>query len=153
MERDREDRETAAFAEQVLEQLIAKTSFELPAEYIQRQAAQMLEQKRNVKRIESKEGEEATAEKELQEEARKDAEKSVREAIIIDTIAEKEKIEIAESDLANYVRALSQSHRIPPMEIYKLLRKPEFAMEITRNIVSQKTLKFVIDQVKKNGAA
>ena len=140
MERDREDRETAAFAEQVLEQLIAKTSFELPAEYIQRQAAQMLEQKRNVKRIESKEGEEATAEKELQEEARKDAEKSVREAIIIDTIAEKEKIEIAESDLANYVRALSQSHRIPPMEI-------------TRNIVSQKTLKFVIDQVKKNGAA
>jgi len=153
LEQVREEKETAAFSEQILEQLVAKTSFELPAEYIKRQAEQMLEQKRNVKRIESKEGEEAAAEKELQEEARKDAEKSVREAIIIDTIAEKEKIEIAESDLTRYVMNLSQSHNIPPMEIYKLLRRPQIAMQITRSIISEKAIKFVIDQVKKNGVA
>lgn len=153
MEHDRDEREMAAFTEQVLEQLVAKAKFDLPAEYIKRQAEQMLEQKRNVKRMESKEGDEAAAEKELQEEARKDAEKSVREAIIIDTIAEKEKIEIAESDLSQYVMNLSRRHNVPPMEVYKLLRKPEIAMQITRSIVSAKALKFVVEQVKKNGAA
>ena len=129
----------------------SRHEFEYPVP--KEEAEQMLEQKRNVKRMESKEGDEAAAEKELREEARKDAEKSVREAIIIDTIAEKEKIEIAESDLSHYVMQLSRSHNIPPMEIYKLLRKPQFAMQITRNIISEKALKFVVEQAKKNGAA
>lgn len=153
MEHAREEREMSAFADQVLEQLVAKSKFDLPEEYIKRQAEQMLEQKRNVKRMESKDGDEAAAEKELRDEARKDAEKSVREAIIVDTIAEKEKIEIAESDLSRYVMNLSRRHNVPPMEIYKLLRKPEIAMQITRSIVSEKALRFVIEQVKKNGAA
>lgn len=153
MEKARNEKEMAEFSKQVLEQLVAKTSFELPAEYIKRQAEQMLEEKRNVKRIESKEGDEAAAEKELREEARKDAEKAVREAIIVDTIAEKEKIEITEADLSRYVMNLSQGSHIPPMEIYKLLRRPQFAMQITRSIISEKALRFVVEQAKKNGAA
>lgn len=133
--------------EQVITQLVEKSKFDLPADYVKRQMEQMIKRREEMKKAG---GENATTENDddWREKTTKETEEAIRRIIILDTIATQENIGIAEDDVARYVENFSRKHQIPPMEFYKMLRNPPIAARITEEIITEKTLFFLVDKVK-----
>ncbi|MGC8811672.1 MAG: hypothetical protein ACP5Q3_15635, partial [bacterium] len=135
--------------EKILEKLVTTHSFSVPKSMINRQvesflARAELQLAREGRRLESAgpEGEE------LRETFRPLAEKEVRGSLILEKIAEKEKISVSESDLDAHLEKLAKHLNRRVEAVKNLYQQRNLMDELRQQVLEEKTLDFLIEKAK-----
>lgn len=135
--------------EKILEKLVANHSFSVPKTMIERQvqsflARAELQLAKQGKRIESAlpEGEK------LQETFRPLAEKEVRGSLILEKIAEIEKISVSEAELDAYLEKLAKRLNRRVEAVKSLYQQRNLMDELRQQVLEEKTLDFLIEKAK-----
>ena len=140
----------AAYEKELLEELVKKNKIDLPPKLVERRIEYMIEQaKANVLRRGTSEQEfDAQAEK-MREGFRPEAEKQIHIAFLLDEIAQKEGIEVADEDVKKKFEALAARFRQPVEEIEKYYRGHHEALDSLRDqIRNEKTIEFIKTNAK-----
>lgn len=84
----------------------------------------------------------------IREDSRSDAERQVRTALILDKIAEAEKIEATDEEVDNIIREMAQERREPPATLKTRLTRDGGLAKIESSCRSQKAIDFVYRNAK-----
>ena len=83
------------------------------------------------------------------EDARPNAEKSVRQQLLLKKIAKTENLEINQQEIAQYAYQEAYRMRIPPEEFIKNLKKDQSSLQnLQQNILTIKALDLIVDESK-----
>ena len=74
------------------------------------------------------------------------AERQVRRDLIIDTIAEKEKLKASEADVDERVAEVAKKREAEPGQVYASLQKAGRLQEIERAITEEKVFKWLLER-------
>lgn len=140
----RESQRRQQQAQELTEQLIAKTAFELPPRL--RDASVKEASETAGRRIEAQKLAGDEAEK-VRQEAAAEAEKNLRRFIILDALAEQQKIEVTRDDIEDQVRLAAAQTGRSPDEIAKQLRESGRINQVVGEIREAKTIETLLDQV------
>lgn len=130
-----------------LEELLGRVSFALPEEYIARQTeARIARQKEMLEQV----GGEQDAQKlaDIEKEARAEAEKTTRQMIVLDTIADKESLEITQEDVWQHIQRLAYMYGIKPEQMLKQIQQMNAMMHIAQEVREEKVVKFLLDNAQ-----
>jgi trigger factor len=83
---------------------------------------------------------------ELKERVRPDAEISVRQSLIIDSVAKAEKLEVTEDEITEEIGRMSEEMKQDPDVIRKILEGQNQLDFIKESILREKTVQFLVDQ-------
>jgi len=122
LERQAVERADDAVRESVLDQLIARHSFDVPPTLVERRAAALLESL-DVRLPESADRDQALGR--LVEQLRPRAERQVRAELLLDAIAAREGIEVADADVHAAIEAMAARDARAPERVRALYRRPE----------------------------
>jgi len=133
--------------DEILKQIIDKNPFEVPEGLVRKETEHLMQdyaysmQKRgaNLKEIDWKE---------LQTVLGRQADQNIRGSMLIETIADLEKIEVKEEDLDNTFQKLAEQHHRAPEAVKAEFVKEEKMDALKNRIRVNKTLDFLLDQAK-----
>lgn len=130
-----------------LEELLGRVSFALPEEYIARQTEARIERQ---KQMLGQLGGEQDAQKlaDLEKEARAEAEKTTRQMIVLDTIADKENLEITQEDVWQHIQRLAYMYGMKPEQMLKQIQQMNAMMHIAQEVREEKVVKFLLDNAQ-----
>ncbi len=146
MEAEKKQTADTETAKKLIEDLLAKVEMELPADYINRQ----VESRTNVAREAVKNADEAgkeEAEKKLAEAesgAREEVLKNVKRSVLLDTIADKEEIEVKEADVMQYIDAMARQYGMPPEQMLKMIQQQNSMYYIVQDVRDGKVIEFMM---------
>jgi len=129
--------------EMILEKLEAQISFSLPEAAIEEESQLLLK-----RWLSSNQGERwSEAElKALEAESRRQAEKRLKDRLILEKIAQKEGFEITESEVEEEIRSLSRLNRLSFFELKERLEREGRLENIRHNLLLRKVVDFLIRQ-------
>ncbi|MBE3074772.1 MAG: trigger factor, partial [Actinobacteria bacterium] len=136
MERHAEHEIEAAARQQLIDQIIAANSFDVPKSWVQQfvenyaQAYQVPEEQRE----------------KFSGEFRAMAERQVRRDLVIETIAEKQELSATEKDLDDRIAEQAEKRGANPGQIYAQLEKSGRLKEMERSITEDKVFKWLMDR-------
>lgn len=136
MERHAEHEIEAAARQQLIDQIIAANSFDVPKSWVQQfvenyaQAYQVPEDQRE----------------KFSGEFRAMAERQVRRDLVIETIAEKQELSATEKDLDDRIAEQAEKRGANPGQIYAQLEKSGRLKEMERSITEDKVFKWLMDR-------
>ncbi len=133
----------------IMDMLIAKTSFDLPQELLKRQAEAVME-RRKIHLARQGATDEVIEEKmaELKDSSAKDAEHSLRWMIISDTIAEKEELEVTPQDIQQSIEALARVYRVTPAQMLERVQRLGGLESMAMEIRDTKVIRMLMDKAK-----
>jgi trigger factor len=82
------------------------------------------------------------------EQMRTQAERDVRGAILLDKIAVTEKVEVADAEIDEEIKKMSEYYRTPPEQIRESLEKENGIDNIRNNLKTRKAIEALIDKAK-----
>ena len=91
--------------------------------------------------------------KKIREEARPEAEKDVRSSLLLERIAETEKIEVSEEEVDELIREMAEDHREAPAALKTRLTREGGLDRIKSTRRNQKALEFIYHNAKSLGKA
>lgn len=144
--------------QQLVDDLIEKTKFEMPPSLIDREFEDRKKQLarrlgRDDIRLEEISAMTGESVEQITERMRKDAEKHVREGLVLMEIAKKEKIEVSDEELIEMVKK-RYSGQISPDQLDKLLESEELRKDMRFRELMKKTLDWLYDEAEvKKGSA
>lgn len=129
----------------VMDSLIARTDFEVPPGIVERQLQHQIESFR-------REYEHQVPAEVLQsqlvrmaEEGRDAAARRVREAFLLEAIAEAESIEVTDEDVDHRLEEMAEGRDMPPSQLRKIAHEQGWHEAIRSELVDQKALDFLVD--------
>ncbi|MEM6822761.1 MAG: trigger factor [Verrucomicrobiota bacterium] len=133
----------------ILEELRAKTNFELPESNVE-------EETRNTIYDIIRQNQQQGIPDHLLEEKKQDimtnAEKSAKDKVktnfILKKIADQEKIEVSSEEMAQELQMLSQQYQIPPDKLYKQLEENGAILKLQDDVLRRKTLDFLLQSAE-----
>lgn len=121
--RDKEEARFEALQEQLIDQLIARNPFDLPAEYLERQTqSQMMQQWLQYAQMGVSQDFLRENADNMRTQTRERTERGVRWSIISDAIADQEKIEISQEEIQGYIDELAERENVPPAQVVEAIR-------------------------------
>jgi trigger factor len=133
----------------VLTKLIDDNDFAVPAGFVKRQLAHMVENAK--RRLEEKgfpKGELDKKDEELNKKFKDDAVRRVRLLFILDAIARAEKIDVDEKDLEEAYRAIASQSGKPESEVKAHYEKEDIVDDLKEQLREGKTIEFLINNAK-----
>lgn len=125
----------------IIEQLLEKHDFELPEGLVNQELNILVNEQKRIKP-------DADEEK-LREELREQAEKNVKTNLILDTIADKENIEVSNEELKNKIIETANSMYLSPDHFAQMyLPNEEAVYEFRQRIRREKTLDIMLKRLK-----
>jgi len=82
------------------------------------------------------------------EQMKTQAERDVRGAILLDKIADAEKIEVADSEVDDEVGKMAEYYRTPPEQLLETMSKQNGLADIRNNLKTRKAIEALIDNAK-----
>ena len=135
--------------QQACDALLAATSFELPADIVKQQAEQNLERRKIRLLFRGISSEQIEREKDkLQASSEEDAVRSFRLYLILDKIAEKEKVFATEDDVEKRVRTMAMERRISPAQLKARLDSDDRMSSLRSEIRQQKVLDLLLEKAQ-----
>ncbi|MGQ9694559.1 MAG: trigger factor [Thermodesulfobacteriota bacterium] len=135
--------------EKILEKLVANYSFSVPKTMIERQVQSFLARAELQLAKEGRRIESATPEGEkLREAFLPLAEKEVRGSLILEKIAEIEKISVSEAELDAYLEKLAKRLNRRVEAVKSLYQQRNLMDELRQQVLEEKTLDFLIEKAK-----
>ena len=122
--------------QQLVDQIIEANPFDVPRSWVDRMAIAYAEA------YQVPEGERERC----AEEFRPVAERQVRRDMIVDAIAEREKLTATEADVDDKVNEAAQARSLNPGQLYASLQKAGRLQEIERGITEEKVFKYLLEQ-------
>ena len=122
--------------QQLVDQIIEANPFDVPRSWVDRMA---------IAYAEAYQVPEAERER-FAEEFRPVAERQVRRDMIVDAIAEREKLTATEADVDDKVNEAAQARSLSPGQLYASLQKAGRLQEIERGITEEKVFKYLLEQ-------
>jgi trigger factor len=126
----------AAVRQQVIDQIVQANNFDVPPSWV----SQLVDGYMKAYQIPDEERDRFTAE------FRPVAERQVRRDLIIDTIAEREKLKASEADIDDRVAEVAQKRNSDPGQVYASLQKAGRLQEIERAITEEKVFKWLLER-------
>ncbi len=129
--------------EKILSQLAAEAPFSLPEAAVEAESRLLLERwltsrpEHNWSEAEIKS---------LQGEARRQAEKRLKDRLILEKIAQKEGLEVKEDELEEEIRSLARAHRLSFFELKERLEREGRLEALRHNLLLRKVVDFLINQ-------
>ncbi len=139
--------------DEIINSLLSKVSFDIPAGLVEAETNALVEQQRHhLLRAGVKDGDSMNTQMEkYRPEAAKEAERKVRWSILSQKIAKKENIQVSNDDLAAHVEALAQSYGIPPAKVLQRIREFDGVAPMMAEIMSIKVVQFLSNSAKGRG--
>ena len=122
--------------QQLVDQIIEANPFDVPRSWVDRMA---------IAYAEAYQVPEAERER-FADEFRPVAERQVRRDMIVDAIAEREKLTATEADVDDKVNEAAQARSLNPGQLYASLQKAGRLQEIERGITEEKVFKYLLEQ-------
>ncbi|MHC4884598.1 MAG: trigger factor [Planctomycetota bacterium] len=149
MENERKSEARRGLEEALTEMLIEKHSFDLPEAVLEKQAEMALMQQRfNMMRMGATQEAMGDQEEDLKAESRQTAERQLRRMMIVDKIADKEEIQVNESDIHHHIQMLSQSYGTTPDKLIKDIQQRNGIGQLQEEIRDIKVTQFLLDQAE-----
>ncbi len=126
----------AGVRQQLIDQIVAANAFDVPPSWVK----QLVEGYMQAYQIPETEKDKFSAE------FRPIAERQVRRDLIIDTIAESEKLSASESDIDDRVAEVAKGRKQDPGQVYASLQKAGRIKEIERAITEEKVFKWLLER-------
>lgn len=141
--------------QQILDHLAGIVEFPLPQSAVEGETQNALSRIVNQNLQQGVPQEELEKQKEqIQSSAAQTAEREVKLQIILNRIAEKEKITVENEDLSRAVYSMAIQQRQRPEDLAKELKKDrDRVLQLQRQILFGKTLDFILSQAKEDGPA
>ncbi len=146
MESEKKQAADTETAKKLIEDLLAKVEMELPADYINKQVESRTNAAREAVKTADEAGKEE-AEKKLEEAesgAREEVVKNVKRSVLLDTIADKEEIEVKEADVMQYIDAMARQYGMPPEQMLKMIQQQNSMYYIVQDVRDGKVIEFVM---------
>ena len=146
MESEKKQLANAETAKNMVEDLMAKVEMELPEVYVNEQVdSRTRVSKEALENAEESEKEEAQKKfDEAVQGALEEVTKNVKRSILLDTIAEKESIEIQESDVMQYIDAMAKQYGMPPEQMLKMVQQQNSMYYIVQDVRDGKVVEFLM---------
>lgn len=129
--------------EKILSQLEAETPFNLPEAVVEAESQILLERWLASRPEHSWSEAEITA---LKGEVKRQAEKRLRDRLILEKIAQKEGFEVNESELEEEIRSLARANRLSFFELKERLEREGKVETLRHNLLLRKVVDFLINQ-------
>jgi trigger factor len=126
----------ASVRQQLIDQIVQANAFDVPPSWV----TQLIDGYMKAYQIPEEERERFTGE------FRPVAERQVRRDLIIDTIAEREKLKASEADVDERVADVAQKRNSDPGQVYASLQKAGRIQEIERAITEEKVFKWLLER-------
>ena len=126
----------AEVRQKLLDDIIAANAFDVPPSWVD----QIVNAYAEAYQIPAEERQKFAAE------FRPMGERQVRRDLVIDTIAEREKLAATEADLDERIAEVARKRNADPGQVYASLQKAGRLREIERTITEEKVFKFLLDQ-------
>jgi len=126
----------AGVRQQIIDLIIQANAFDVPPSWV----TQLVDGYMKAYQIPEEERERFTGE------FRPVAERQVRRDLVIDTIAEQEKLKASESEVDDRVAEVAQKRNADPGQVYASLQKAGRLQEIERSITEDKVFKWLLDR-------
>lgn len=145
------ERETKINVEgQIFDQLLERTCLDVPETLVGRQMQELTNQLKWQRSLrgEGKGDAQAPSEKELNEEARKEAVRRVKLSFILDEVAQRENIQASEEDLDKRIEAIAQGSGKDKEEVKKYLQAQNLIAGLKAELRDGKTIEFLLKEAK-----
>lgn len=126
----------AAVRQQLIDQIVQANAFDVPPSWV----SQLIDGYMKAYQIPDEERDRFTAE------FRPVAERQVRRDLIIDTIAERERLKATEADIDERVAEVATKRNAEPGQVYASLQKAGRLQEIERAITEEKVFKWLLER-------
>jgi trigger factor len=126
----------AGVRQQIIDQIVQANSFDVPPSWVN----QIVEGYMKAYQVPADEFERFSAE------FKPIAERQVRRDLIIDTIAEQEKLKATEADIDARVAEVAEKRKADPGQVYASLQKAGRLQEIERTITEEKVFKWLLER-------
>jgi trigger factor len=126
----------AGVRQQIIDQIVQANAFDVPPSWVN----QLIDGYMKAYQIPDDDRERFSAE------FRSVAERQVRRDLIIDTIAEREKLKATEADVDQRVSEVAQKRNAEPGQVYASLQKAGRLQEIERAITEEKVFKWLLER-------
>jgi trigger factor len=126
----------AGVRQQIIDQIVQANAFDVPPSWV----TQLVDGYMKAYQIPEEERERFTAE------FRPVAERQVRRDLIIDTIAEREKLKATTADVDERVAEVAQKRKADPGQVYASLQKAGRLTEIERAVTEEKVFKWLLER-------
>ena len=153
LEARREAENRRALEAAVLDAVLANHTFEVPEALVLRQVGHQIEHARDHMRRQGLDPDRVPWDyKKLLEDLRPGAEKAVKRALLIETIAEKEGLQAADGDVDAEVERLAQASQRPAPAVRRMLEQSGDLEGIRHTLGERKTVDFLIEKNQANTA-
>lgn len=134
---------------QILEQLLKRTSLDVPESLVKSQAKEILNQLKLNRILQGEKKEDVESkEKELEGQAESEAIRRVKFSFILQEIAQRENIQVSEEDLDKRIEAIAQRSGKGKDEIKQYLDREDLIPGLRAELRDKKTVEFLLNQAK-----
>jgi len=141
----------SAIQEQLSDRLLERITFDLPEDVVKRQTESLVKRRQlELVRAGVPEEEVAKSAEDLTGDSQADAERSVRLFFILDAVASKEEIEAGDAEIESRAAGMAQRWGIPLQKMYVWLEQNDMMDDLTREILIEKTRRFLVENVTVN---
>jgi trigger factor len=149
LERAREKRAENTLRQKLLDKIVAGYDFPVPGTLVEAQMRRRLERAVNGLAAQGINPETAGIDwRRVSEDMRKDAEEDVRGFLLLDRVADTEKLEVSEDEIDEAVRELAEAGNEPPAVLKTRLTREDGLARLKSNIRRQKALDLIYSNAK-----
>ncbi len=128
--------------EEIVEELLKRHDFPLPESMVQEELDYLINQEKQQRPDASEE--------QLREELKERAERNVRATILLDVIAEREKVDLSEEEIKDRIMKVSyEMHMSPEVFMQLYLQEPEAYFRFKESLKREKALDLLLDRAEK----
>ncbi|GBD97222.1 MAG TPA: trigger factor [Nitrospirae bacterium] len=140
----KEDRTNLEYKKNILDELIKRHEFDLPASMVQGEIESLIDQE---KQNAIKKGEKAGPDDELAKEFEAKAKENVKSVILLQAIGKKEKIEVSDEDIKKAIGEIAARNNLKPEEVTKLYAVREGSLDALKSrLFADKVLEFILEK-------
>lgn len=141
----------ASVKKNIMDKILEANSLEVPGTFVERQTySLMLDAQRRMAMNGMDPGKASEIAARMQERFKEDAERMVRTTLLLESIADKESIQVEEADLDKKMRELAESFGQPLEEVKKFYEKEGMMDALRGELREEKTLDYIEGKAKIN---
>jgi trigger factor len=149
LERRHEYLQRQSAREQVLQQIAAAATWELPQDLLQRQARRAISRRiMEMRSAGMSEDEIRVRHRMLQQDIMRSTEESLKEHFVLQKIAEVEKIEVNDEDLENEVERIAVQNDESPRRVRARLEKEDLLEALAAELIERKALDLILESAE-----
>ncbi len=142
MSKTKENSEIRETSDEIIQKIADKVNIELPESIVQQETLANLRRFQESRPKQKFNKEEI---KKIQEEARSNAERNIKNHLILNKITEKENLEVSEAEITEELKEIAKANNVPLPKVVDSVNKSGKKQELKQNLVLKKTVDFLVE--------